>query len=80
MSIKDTLKSVLKGAESKGSAFARIAEHEAQVLAHKGKLVAINAATKAAQSAIDELEQLTNEAHKGLDKVAERLRNLDARL
>lgn len=65
---------------NKGSAFARVAEHEEAINAAKGKLVSLQHSYDAHSEELDELEQDTNTVHEQRDEISKRLETFGARL
>lgn len=61
---------------TEGSAFARVAAHEAKVLEANGAIIALKAAEKVSNVALDELEAAAAEVHKGRDAIQSRIESL----
>lgn len=57
---------------NRGSAFVRVALHEAEVLEAKGKVIALDAANAVAQTALDLLASEAARVHKAQDEIAAR--------
>jgi hypothetical protein len=72
--------SVLPGVTAKGSAFVRVAEHEALLLEAKGKVIALQAAEKVADEALNELASATSAIHSGRDRIASRIAAINSAL
>jgi hypothetical protein len=65
---------------TKGSAFVKLAEREAQVLEAKGKIIALEAAHKAEHVILDELQQAAEAVHVESGKIADRLAKINSLL
>lgn len=63
-----------------GSAAFRVAAHEVQVTEAKGALIALRAAEKVTNAALDELESAAAAVHKGRDAIHSRIENLQKSL
>lgn len=78
--IANLFRKVTSSFTSKGSAFIRVAEHEAAILEAKGKLIALEAANKATSTALDEIEAGAAKIHSVRDNLQARIAKVQATL
>lgn len=62
--------------KTNGSAFARVAEHDAAILEAKGKIVALEAVNEATDKALTELEDASERIHSMRDGLQARIHEL----
>jgi hypothetical protein len=65
---------------TEGSAAYKVAVHEAKVLEARGAVIALKAAEKVTNSALDELEKAAAEVHAGRDAIHARIEKLSETL
>lgn len=80
MSILNLFRRIKLTFTTKGSAFARVAEHDAAITDAKGKVIALRAVQDVHDKAVSELENAAAEAHQLRDELDKRLKTVIAAL
>jgi hypothetical protein len=70
----------IQGIKAEGSAFFKVAAHEAKLVEAKGAIIALVAAETVSNSVLGELEQSAAKVHAGRDAIQSRLNALDKSL
>ena len=71
--MKSKVETTVKAFEQKGSAFARVALHDLEVLEHQGKIMALDTANAVVTAALNEIEVEAGRVHGVQDLIKARL-------